>query len=1139
MSINFSELSHEKLVEVAKNQAELLDRLQKKEAQKKPVTTLFKNKKVSKLEKSEKRFRALVENNEGIITVLNKDFKTIFRSVSSARITGYSDEEFNAIQKEDYFHPDYLNYVAVLFQAVLDNPGQLYPALFQIKHKKGHYIWLEGVLNNKLNDKYVAGILANFRDVTEKMAFNRALQKERDIFAKIAATSPGLIYSMAQNLDGSLSYLYASEAISEIYGFTFEQIKNHTNKVMECIHPEDVTEINQKITNTKTKLVPLKGVYRYFHPTKGLVWHEVNSLPVVAPDGTVVCHGIITDITERIRAEQKIIKSNRLYLFISQINQMIVRTTQEETLFKEACKIAVEYGKFKMVWIGLLDPESNKITPTVVAGEDLGYIEIIQQKLANPVLESRGPVGTVIRSNKYVVCNDIAKDKIMQPWSQEALARGYHSLMCLPIKKFGKTIGVFNFYSSEKLFFDLEEINLLQEATQDVAFALEIIEKDQKSKKAEAAIYQSEKRYYTLTEASPVGIFRSDTLGNTTYVNPRWTQISGLTQQQALGTGWLHAVHKEDKRLLLKNWKKAIANHENFSFEFRFIRPDNTITWVMGQAIAEKNAHKEVVGYIGTVTEITKRKITEQALQRSEERYRGLLNNLDAGIVAYKPDYSIIMSNLKASELLGFDVQEMIINKKCVNYWEFLNDDGTVMAKENFPINQILGHAKPLKNFIIRINHSKELQNKWVLVNGFPILDEKGKIVEVVISFIDITLKRQMEIEINKSKEIAESANKAKTDFLANMSHEIRTPLNGIIGFTHLLKKSKLDADQSKYMATVHESAKSLMQIVNDVLDFSKIESGKLELHLERVHLSQLCSQVMALFQHEANTKNIVLELALSNELPKQVLVDVMRLKQVLVNLLSNALKLTDSGTIKLDVSVIKRSKNKRCTIMFSVQDTGIGIQKNNTQKIFDSFVQEDNSTSRKFGGTGLGLTISNQLLALMGSVLSVESEYGQGSNFFFTIQLQVESSNNSKSSSKKIKKAVPKAALLKTLGPKNILIVEDNKINMLLAKKLLKRILPNATIYEAVDGNEAVDKFKQLAIDIIFMDIQMPNKNGYQAATEIRAMQKEIPIPIIAITAGILAGEKEKCFQSGMNDYLPKPINISDLKKITTKWMY
>jgi CheY-like chemotaxis protein/nitrogen-specific signal transduction histidine kinase len=402
---------------------------------------------------------------------------------------------------------------------------------------------------------------------------------------------------------------------------------------------------------------------------------------------------------------------------------------------------------------------------------------------------------------------------------------------------------------------------------------------------------------------------------------------------------------------------------------------------------------------------------------------------------------------------------------------------------------------------------------------------------------IDITEKKNNET-ILKEKEIAEAANKAKSEFLANMSHEIRTPLNGIIGYTDLLMNSKLEAFQKQYMNTINQSANILMEVVNDILDFSKIESGKLELNVEKHCIADLVNQIKELINYQANSKNLEINYTINGDVPKYIWVDYIRLKQILINLLTNAIKFTDNGKIDLTISTLKAEKNQTL-LRFSVKDTGIGIRKSNQKKIFHAFSQEDSSTTKKFGGTGLGLAISNQLLALMGSTLQIESQYNIGSTFFFDVQLR---------SSNKERKAAPlkehnsttqedKKIVLKNEQPK-ILIVEDNKINMLLTKTLLKQIIPKSTIYESIDGEKAIVKAIETNPDIIFMDIQMPLVNGYEATKQIRELGLSKDTLIIALTAGTVVGEKEKCIEAGMDDYLSKPIVKKTLKGILEKWL-
>jgi PAS domain S-box-containing protein len=612
-----------------------------------------------KLKQREQRFLGLLENNEGIVSLVDLDKKSVFRSASSERLTGWTNEEFDAIPENELIHPDCMEIWQETRRKILQFPGEPVPALFRVKHKKGHYIWVEGILNNMLHNPILKAIVVNLREVTDRIEANKTIKRERDVFAKIAETSPGLIYSMRQNKDGSLSYPYASNAIEAIYGFSHAEIENDPAKIFALIHPDDLEVVTEKIKATKSNLVPLKGRYRYLHPSKGLLWHEVNSLPVVEPSGTVICHGIVTDITERIDAEQKIIKANRLYLFISEINQMIVRTTDEETLFKEACAIAVETGKFRMAWIGLHDENTAKVIPVMIAGEDNGYHSIIKTISSKDIPEGNEPAGTAIREGEYVVFNDISECSLMAPWRDEALSRGYNAVMSSPIRKSGKVIGVFSFYASEKNFFDAEEIELLNKATEDVSFALEVFEKEIQNKKAEEAVYQSEKRYHTLTEVSPVGIFCTDASGGTTYVNPSWCEISGLSFQEALGKEWLKAVHHEDRTVVIESWEKATTTNEKSIVEYRFIRSDGSISWVMGQASPELNSNNETVGYIGTITDITARKKAEDLIFKEKLLSETIINNLPGIFYLYDESGKFVKWNRNFELVTGYSGQEI------------------------------------------------------------------------------------------------------------------------------------------------------------------------------------------------------------------------------------------------------------------------------------------------------------------------------------------------------------------------------------------------------------------------------------------------------------------------------------------------
>ncbi len=651
-------------------------------------------------------------------------------------------------------------------------------------------------------------------------------------------------------------------------------------------------------------------------------------------------------------------------------------------------------------------------------------------------------------------------------------------------------------------------------ADEQVAGLIGVIQDITDRKSAEETISRSERRFRGIIENIRDSYYRTDNKGCFTFVSPSTLKLIGYDRLEDIIGKPVASVYAnpEDRQGFLRTLEQQDAVND---YWITIRRKDGSTIDGSVNSYFHYDDEGNRAGVEGIVRDVTERKRLQETLQESEGYLKTIFDTVQTGIMIVDAESRRVLEvNPRAAHMFGASPED-IVGNLCHQF--------VCPAEEGrCPVADLHQKVDNSERFLITVDGSRRPIIKTVtpvILKGRPCLLE---------GFVDISDLKRMERDLMRAKEAAESASRAKSEFVANMSHEIRTPMNGIIGTIDLLLPQEADGKKKDYLTMAKAAAHGLMDLLNSILDFSKIEAGKMVIEQEPFRLREELRQCLDILRLGAEAKKLKLLTDIAHDVPDSVTGDSLHLSEVLNNLVGNAVKFTSAGHILVSIRVADWQGSDRVTLVFSVEDTGPGIAPDKVSSIFESFTQEDGTITRKFGGTGLGLTISKRLVELMGGTIQVESEPGKGCRFTFTVTLGAEerqiSDVHQDNGDGCILSADPEPSRLR------ILLAEDNDFNRRIAVDMLEGLGYEVTA--VVDGARAVQHLRDGQYDLVLMDIQMPEMDGLTATRLIREEENQRGghIPIVALTAHAFQSDRQKSFAAGMDEHLPKPLCCEDL---------
>ncbi|HZV70868.1 MAG TPA: PAS domain S-box protein [Saprospiraceae bacterium] len=928
---------------------------------------------------NERQFQALIENNFEIISLTDESLKVLYRSPSSTRCTGWTDEDMENINGTTQIHTEDTKKIKSIIQSAIRNPGKLYPFLMRYLHKEGYYIWLEGTVIKLPYESIVKGLVFNCHDVSERIKLEQLVLKTTTL-ARMGSWEVDFI-------KGTVYWSDIIREIHEIEDSFVPDLEKGINFYKEGYSRDLITQKVKEIMESgaswdlELEIVTAKNNER---------WIRIIGEAEFVNGKCVRIYGSLQDINERKKAEEQILKANRLYAFISAINQSIIHIKDRQELADTVCNIAVSIGKFKMAWIGFLD-ENKRLNIVSMRGDENSTDDLRKYSgmdYTSALLRSTS-TGKALSTGEYAASNDVQNDPAMLPWKEEHVQHGIKSNISLPIKKFDKVIGIFGFNSTTKDYFDSNEIALLKEAASDISFALEVMKKDKLRAQTEELLLQNESRLKKAQAIAHIGHWELDLATGVAAWSEEACKIYGLDPleiKQSFET-WLSFLHPDDVSHVMRILKDQRENLSDASFDHRIIRKDGITRHIHAESKFEFDVSDKSIGLYGIVQDITEKKEAESALESSAIRFREFFESAPAGLVVLDINtLTFVEFNQNALKLLKYSFSE-ILNKGPIDISPQFQPDGrsSVERAQELILNTVNGEM-PVSEWMIVDGEGTEIMCELRLA---LLSDKYGS--QILASFVDIRERKKAEHAILELNETLESKVKDRTtqlqeinndleSFNASVSHDLRSPLQVISGYSSILSM--------KYGDVLGGRGQNLLKGINDYI---KQMSLTMESLLDLSHLGT-ASMIRVPVKMIEVVKAVVAELKFVNnpavveiiieDLPDSPC-DAGLIKQVWLNLISNAIKYSKHKNKPL--VIIGSNETDEGTVYF-VKDNGEGFDMKHYDKLFKAFQRLH--TSSEFEGVGIGLTIVHRIITKHGGRIWAEGKAGEGAAFYFTLPL-------------------------------------------------------------------------------------------------------------------------------------------------------